>query len=485
MQTPQEPTTCLENGNFPAPTRIKANAVPVKEVSKQEIWRLNQIHTESRVMSISETRMDSQSSTAVETLGTAYRKSLPNGLRILVEPLPHMRSASLGLFVDGGSRHERPNETGIAHFIEHMLFKGTKNSTSLELSTQQNLLGGNFNAYTGQEHIVLTAQVLDDHVLPATELLADMLLNSLFDPLEFERERGVILEELKMYDDTPDELILDMVLAGLYSGHSLGQPILGTPRSLKSFTPDSLRQYLLRQATPDRIVVAAAGAVDPDGFFKLVEQLFSNLPESPHSCPELLPPTVTHVPRILDRKLEQTHFAFGVEGPSRLDDRRFPYAVMSTILGAGAGSRIFQEVREQRGLAYSIGTLEWFFQDTGCLVISGGTSHETFPEVVEVVRQEVRKLAEQPPSPEEVLCAKAQLRTGVVLGLESSGGRMARLAEQELWFGRLISVDETLAKLEAVTPEAVSQSVQTWLIDRPFAASIIGHKPALPSFGSF
>jgi predicted Zn-dependent peptidase len=329
---------------------------------------------------------------------------------------------------------------------------------------------------------VLNARVVDEHLIRALRLLVEMLTDSQFDPEEFERERGVILEEYKMYEDTPDELVMDRFMEGLYHGHALGRPILGTPDHLNRFQPADLRKYLARVVRPDRLVVAATGRLDADQLMDEVERLLGGLPAVDSIPGPVSPaPNPAYQHRVTERDLEQTHFVIGTTGPNRHDDRRFPFAVMSAVLGAGPGSRIFQEVREKRGLAYSIGTFEWYFQDTGCLAISGGTSAETYEEVEEICLKEISRLGKELPTDEEVECAKAQIRTGVVLGAESSGGRMARLGEQELWYGKLIPMDETLAKLDAVTTQDVMESAREWLIGKPFTASIIGEEVREPT----
>jgi predicted Zn-dependent peptidase len=397
--------------------------------------------------------------------------------------MDRVRSASVGIYLDAGSRHEREDECGVTHFIEHMLFKGTTRRSAYELSMEQNLLGGQVNAYTSQEHIVLSARVVDRDLPRALDLLVEMLTESIYDPTEFERERGVILEEYKMYEDTPDELVMDLFMSGLFDGHALGKPILGTPAHLLKFTPQTLHGYRGRMFTPDRMVVAAAGAVEAPEFLTLVEERLSLLQPDVPSSASIRPasPAPAYHHRLLDRELEQTHFVLGTVGPSRHDDSRFAFAVMSTILGAGPGSRIFQEVREKRGLAYSVGTVEWYFQDTGCFAISGGTSPDTYEQVEELCLKEVRTLATDHPTGLELECAKAQIRTGLVLGAESSSGRLARLAEQELWYGRIIPIEESLARLERVTVSDVTEAARFWLLDKPLAAAIIGESPRPPA----
>jgi predicted Zn-dependent peptidase len=367
------------------------------------------------------------------------------------------------------------SECGVAHFIEHMLFKGTKHRSAYQLSMEQNLLGGQVNAYTSQEHVVLSARVVDESLYRALKLLVEMLTESVYNSTEFERERGVILEEYKMYEDAPDELVMDMFMSALFADHALGRPILGTPEQLRHYAPDHLRAYLQRMFRPDRVVVAGCGALEGIEFLDQVEALLGGMrPGSAANSPIICKVQPTYHQKIVERDLEQTHFVLGTVGPSRLDDSRFAYAVLSTILGAGPGSRIFQEVREKRGLAYSVGTLEWYFQDTGCFAISGGTSPDTYPEVQDLCLKEVSKICEAEPTVEEVACSKAQIRTGIVLGVESTGSRMARLAEQELWYGRLIPIEESLEKLEAVSPESVLRAAQRWLYGQPLAAAILG-----------
>lgn len=407
-------------------------------------------------------------------LETIRKITLENGVRILLERIPHLRSASAGIWIDVGSRNETEPEGGLSHFIEHMLFKGTSTRNALEISHQMDLLGGSFNAFTSQENISLSAKVIDEHLPAALDLLAQMLLDSVFDPAEIERERNVILEEVKMYDDTPDEYVIDLFLNNLYEGNPLGRPILGEPANISRFSREDIRHYIGKEFSPNRVVVAVAGKFDEQQIESQLRHLFGSL-GSPTTFPNpLLSAPPTFKSRNVNRKLAQVHFCMGTDGPSRTSEDRFAFAVLNTILGGGSSSRIFQEVREKRGLAYSIGSFDIAFRDTGCFAISGGTSPGTAQQVIRLCLEEVRKIYTSEISETELASAREQIKSATLLSMESSSSRMARLAETELYFGEYLPVDYSVGRINAVTRDDIRRAAETYLKERPVAFASIG-----------
>ncbi len=399
---------------------------------------------------------------------------LPNGVRIVLERIPYVRSASVGIYLEVGSRNEKPEEHGLSHFVEHMFFKGTRHHDAVTLSVLMDKLGGNFNAFTTQENISISAKVIDEHLSAAIELLAELYLDSVFAPEEIERERNVVLEEIKMYNDTPDELVLDVYLDRLYADHALGRPILGTPEQVQRFTRDDILRYLNREFAPDRMVVAIAGNFDLRRIEPQLRRIFEPLEPNGWERNPIEPPAPAFQSFNLDRDTEQVHFCMGTDGPSRRSEDRYAFAILSTILGGSTSSRIFREVREKHGLAYSIGTFDCSFRDTGAIAVTGGTSPRHIHQVIRLCLEEIRKLYTQGVSEEEVENARQQIKSSLILGMENSATRMGRLAECEIFYGDYIPVDTVLAQLNAVTPDDICQAAERYLKERPVSFASIG-----------
>jgi len=399
---------------------------------------------------------------------------LPNGVRIVLERIPYVRSASVGLYLEVGSRNEKQVEHGLSHFIKHMFFKGTRRRDALGLSTLMDRMGGNFNAFTTQENICISAKVVDEDLAPALDLLAEIYLDSIFAPAEIERERNVVLEEIKMYNDTPDELVLDVYLDHLYAGHALGRPILGTPERVQSFGREEILRYLNREFAPDRIVVAIAGNFDLRRIELQLRRLFEPIEPNGWERNPIEPPAPAYHSFNIDRDTQQVHFCMGTDGPARRSEDRYAFAILSTILGGSPSSRIFREVREKHGLAYSIGTFDCSFRDAGCIAVTGGTSPRHIHRVIRLCLDEIRKLYSEGVTAEEVESARQQIKSSLILGMENSATRMGRLAECEIFFGDYVPVDNVLASLNAVTPQDVQAAAEKYLKDRPVAFASIG-----------
>ena len=398
---------------------------------------------------------------------------LDNGVRVVTEKLEHVRSVSIGFFMDVGSRDETLEEGGLAHVIEHMFFKGTKQFDVFQIANEINFLGGNVNAYTSQDVVCLHGKIVDTHLKRGVGLLADLLVNSTFDSTELDRERNVILEEIRMYDDAPDEQVIDNFTEALWEGSALGRPILGTPDNVARFTQADLNAFANKHFAPERLLVAVAGSFAPS---ELRAYLNENLGQYGFSsnvrCYDS--PEAKYKRSTLTRNLEQTHFCLGTEGIERKSEDRFSYGLMNFILGGGMSSRIFQEVREKRGLAYSIGSHYRNYDDTGYFAISGGTQPGTADEVVDIILHEVQQICREAVAEDELTSSREAIKGSILLGLESTYSRMSRLADMEQIFQRYIPVEEVLGKLDAVTVADVQDAAVKYLRDRPVALSTIG-----------
>lgn len=406
--------------------------------------------------------------------GKHHKKVFKNGVRLLWERVPNVRSVSIGIWVDVGSRNENEDENGISHFIEHMLFKGTSRLNSERISAAINAIGGNVNAFTTQEDICLHARVVDRRLPQTIELLSQLLLDSKFAAQELERERNVILEEVKMYNDTPDELVVDLFTHNLWRGNSLGRPILGSVDTLRSFRRSDLLKYRDREFGPERVVIALAGNFDPRAVERQFSELFDALSTNGTQPNRVATPSPTFSRRCEVRDLEQTHFCIGTLGPERSSEDRYAFSLLNLILGGGSGSRLFLEIREKRGLAYAIHSFNGGFKDTGMFAITGGTSPKQVDQVLGLVFRELGRICDKLPSAAELRLAKEQMTTALLLGLESTHSRMIRLAESELSFGHYVSVEETMRRVEAVKPRDILHHARKYLKSKPVAFSAIG-----------
>ena len=381
------------------------------------------------------------------------RTVLPNGLLVLTEAMPYVRSVSMGVWLATGSRDEPLELNGISHFVEHMVFKGTTTRNAQQFAREVDSIGGNLDAFTGKENICFNIKVLDDNIAPALDLLSDLVLHPTFTPEDIAREQGVILEEIKMDEDSPDYLVHETFTQNFWKGHALGRPTLGTVRSVSSFTQSVVFDFYASCFTPRNMVFSAAGHLDHDTFVAQVAEQFSGLGASSSTLLPKLPPPQTFANITLKRKksLEQVQLCLGVPAPPVDSPARYAVYLLNSMLGSGMSSRLFQTIREDRGLAYSIYSEVSPFRDTGALSIYAGTSAEKTLEVIRLTMDELRRLKDDTVPEAELKRTKDQLKSNIVLGLESSSSRMSNLARQEMYFGRTFSVDEIAAEVEAVT----------------------------------
>jgi predicted Zn-dependent peptidase len=402
---------------------------------------------------------------------------LPNGLLVLTESMPHVRSVSMGAWVGSGSRDEAAEVNGISHFVEHMVFKGTTSRSAQQIAREVDTIGGNLDAFTGKEMVCFNIKVLDENVAPALDVLADLVLHPTFTPEELAREQGVILEEIKMDEDNPDYLVHEVWTQNFWKGDALGRPILGTAKTVSSFNQQIVFDFYGGRFTPGNMVFSAAGNLEHDSFVAQVEKEFSSLAvRGDVAAPMFAAPKATpHITLKRKKSLEQVQFCLGVPAPPVSDPRRYGVYLLNTMLGGGMSSRLFQTIREDQGLAYSIYSEMNPFRDTGSLCVYAGTSVDKTQKVLQLTLQELRRLKEEAVSDVELKRAKDQLKSNMVIGLESSGSRMANLARQQIYFGRFFGVDEIMEEIEAVTTADVQQLAQELFQPETMALTLLGN----------
>ena len=401
---------------------------------------------------------------------------LANGLTILTEHMPGLRSASLGIWVRRGSRHETQALNGISHFIEHALFKGTQRRSAHQIATESDRLGGHLDAYTSHEITGFALKVVDTALPEAFDLLADMLANPRFDDDDLTREQGVIIEEMKMIGDTPDELLTELFHAAYFPDHSLGRPIEGTEQTVSSFDRVTTAAFHSVAYSPRNLVIAAAGNVEHARMAELAEKTFGK----DNALPEVSDGSVSPQPAapiLIERKneLEQAHLIIAAPWPSATEENRYAASMLGTIIGGGTSSRLWQAIREDRGLAYSIGAGGNTFTDVGMFTIYAGTSPENLNQVLDLSLQELRRAVHDRASDDELQLAKDQAIASVLLSLESSSSRVGALARQEIVHGRRIPPDEIIKRIEAVTPEDAQRVAQTCFTTTTLALGALGN----------
>lgn len=399
---------------------------------------------------------------------------LPNGLTIITEAMPAVRSVAVGVWLKSGSRHEREPENGISHFLEHMVFKGTKNRSAEEIARAADSIGGHLDAFTAKESTGFTIKVLDEHLPRAFGILSDLVKNPLFEPEHIAKESQVIQEEIKMVEDTPDDLVHEIFTESYWPNHPLGRPILGTRKTVASFDRHRLLDYFRRHYTPKGILITAAGNLEHGRVVELASAEFRDAPSgSPVS--DGIPPVPCPSIKLRRKKdLEQTHLCLGSPAYPQAHEKRYACYVLNTILGGGMSSRLFQNVREKRGLAYAVFSSLNVFRDTGCLSVYAGTSAENARQVIDLVLGEFTRLKSQPLNDEELRRAKDYLKGSMLLGLESTTSRMSHLARQEMYFGRHLSLDEIAAGIEAVAPDDVLAVARDLLVSGRLGLTVLG-----------
>ena len=374
---------------------------------------------------------------------------LPNGVRILIEEIPHVYSTAIGFWMDSGSKSENPDNLGVSHFIEHMSFKGTPKRNAKDIASEIENTGGSINAFTDKENTCFFIRILDKHVPLALDVLSDILRNSLFDNTEIEKEKQVVLEEIKTYEDSPDELVFDLFLQTIWSDHPLGREIIGTVDTVKGLDRAKITEYIEHFYTPDNLVIAIAGKINTD---EIIEQLTSLVGDMSNHYPSIPDTPVTMTPGVLVKykDIEQIHVCLGTKGVAISDERRYVLAIMDNILGGGMGARLFQEIREKKGLVYTISSYQALYRPAGIFGVYAGCSPNNFKEVAKLTIEELNKIKDGKISEDEIQKAKEHIKGGLLLGMEAVRSRMMRLARNELFFGRFVSLDEIVEKIEKV-----------------------------------
>jgi predicted Zn-dependent peptidase len=400
-----------------------------------------------------------------------------NGVRIVLENIPTVRSVAIGVWIGTGSRNETQENNGVSHFLEHMFFKGTKTRSAREIAESFDSIGGQVNAFTSKEYTCYYAKVLDEHSKYALEVLADMFFNSTFDEEELKKEKNVVFEEIKMYEDTPDDIVHDLLSRAAYKEHSLGYPILGTEETLNIFNGESLRQYMKETYIPENVVVSVAGNVD-DGFIQVVEQYFGGF-ESGEGLPATTEPTFYTEKLTRKKDTEQAHLCLGYKGLPVGNEHIYSLIVLNNVLGGSMSSRLFQEVREQRGLAYSIYSYHSSYKDSGMLTIYGGTGSGQLNVLYETIQNTLSTLMDKGITSKELSNSKEQIKGNLMLSLESTNSRMSRNGKNELLLKRHRSLDEILENIEEVTEESVNQ-LGRQLFDSDLSVSLVSPDGKLP-----
>src|SRR4051812_49344745 len=414
-----------------------------------------------------------------EVGGRVERTELPGGLRVLTETMPGVLSATLGIWVAVGSRDETDDIAGSSHFLEHLLFKGTTSRSALEIATAMDAVGGEMNAFTAKEHTCLYAHVLARDLPPAVPLLSALVTEACNTAADLESERTVVLEEIAMRDDEPADAVHDLFSETLFGETALGRSVLGTIQSIEGLSRDDVDGWYRRRYTMPAIVVTAAGRVDHRQVLDLVTAAFGDrlagdaAPAPLRIGGEVAPAAPARRTGLLHRQTEQTHLLLGSPGIARLDERRYAAAVLETAVGGGMSSRLFQEIREKRGLVYSVGSSLTHYAGTGSFSVYAGCSPKRVPEVLRLVREELARVAEEGLTAEEVARGRGQLKGGLVLGLEDTGSRMSRLGKSELSYGEDLPVREVLARLDAVDEEQV-RAVGADLLTRETCLAVVG-----------
>ena len=411
---------------------------------------------------------------------TIRKETLPNGITLLTERMPHVRSVTIGVWLRRGSRHEPPSLNGASHFIEHLVFKGTENRSAREIALAVDSIGGQMDAFTSKEYTCFYAKVLDDHITDAVDLLSDIVLRPLFDATEIERERKVIVEEIRMVEDAPEELVYDMFSTHFYPGHALGRPIQGTEGTVGRLSRKRLLAYFRENYVPGNLLIVATGNVRHAALSRLLAKTFGRMPRGGTVAPRGRPPRprggIVTSPK---KELEQLHLLMGVPAFPERHSQRYPLFVLNALLGGTMSSRLFQKVREERGLAYSVYSAVNAFRDSGVMMVYAGTSPDKGDELLSVVRDELRDLRDKGPDAREVEVAKEHLKGSLMLSLESTSSRMSNLARQEMYHDRTFSMAEILERLDRVTRADVHRMARRVFRPGVPAVAAVGRTRAL------
>ena len=399
--------------------------------------------------------------------------TLPNGLRIIGERIPHFRSVSVGLWLGVGSQYELYEQGGISHFIEHMLFKGTEKRTARQIAQVMDAVGGQLNAFTAKECTCFYAKVVDEHLPLAMDVLSDLVLHSTFSEADLEKEKGVVLEEINMAEDSPEDVVSELIMLARYGNQPLAWPILGTAESVSAFSRDAVLSYYRRMYRPDNCVLAVAGHYEWDQLIQLADEMLGGWQRPQGALPVY--GSVAESPATLkkEKEIEQLHLCLGYPGVPQASDALYPYSVMNSVFGGAMSSRLFQTIREEKGMAYSVYSYPSSYKDTGILVVYAGTSPQHGAQVMEMIAQEAEKLAREGMSREEFEQARDQLKGGYILGLESTSSRMNAMGRRLLLLGDTQSEEDAIRRIDSITYEQVFEAGRQALTAQP-AVALVG-----------
>lgn len=411
------------------------------------------------------------------------KTDLDNGIRILTRKMPHVHSVSMGIWVETGARDETGAENGLSHMIEHMIFKGTPRRTALQIAKEFDAIGGQSNAFTAMESTCFHGRAMDTHLKTMADILSDIFLNSIFDETEVEKERPVILQELGMVEDNPDDYIHVLLGKAYWGNHPLGQSVLGTRENLLRFNSLVIKDFFQRSYLPERIVISAAGNLVHDQFVDLIAPAFEAVSPAP-PLPERLPPKGQRELCLLSRDLEQVHIGLATQGLPVADPRRYACSLMNTVLGGNMSSRLFQEIRELRGLAYSVYSFAASQVDSGMFGAYAGVDPHRVTETIDLIMKEMRRMKSEPVTGDELRDAKEYTKGGLLLAAESVENQMARLAQNEVHFGRFISLDEVVQEIDAVSSEHILQLAADLFQSDQLSLALLGPLPEAPEFES-
>ncbi len=386
-----------------------------------------------------------------------YKKTvLDNGITVVTESIPYYSTVSIGVWWKAGSRYENDSTSGISHFIEHMIFKGTERRSAYDIAREIDAIGGTINAFTGREYTCLYARVLRKDMNVALDILSDMYLNSRFESGDVEKERYVITQEIKMIEDNPEELIYDMFNASYFKGHSLGMPILGSEKTVEGLTEGQLRNYFKSHYGPDKAIITIAGRVDHEDCVRRIESYFKGFVRSTQEGGELVLPVPVKGIDFFEKDLEHVYLCIGTDGVSQVDRRRYVLYIMNAVMGGSMSSHLFQEIREKRGLVYNIYSYVNCYHDAGTFGIATSTSRESIAEVLALIKEEIRRIRDEGVTDSELSFSKEHIKGNLFISLEGSETRMGRLAKNEIYFGGYIALKETLREIDSIRKEDVT-----------------------------
>jgi len=407
------------------------------------------------------------------------QRLLPNGAKVLIEEIPHVRSAAIGVFVKIGSKHEPEELNGISHFIEHMLFKGTESRSARDIAEVFEEMGGQLNAYTSKEHTCFYVRVLDENLYEAMDVLFDMLFNSVMNEKDLDTERGVIIEEINMFEDSPDELVHDIFSQTIMAGHPLGRPILGKEEIIKSLSRESLISYYRSYYHPSNMVVAVVGNIESERVFERLSR-YEGYQSSPGTVREIAAPRLVAGVNLVPKEIEQVQICLGVPGIPYTDERRYTQNVMNSILGGGISSHLFQKIREEKGLAYSVFSYPSTYGESGTYAIYVGTGPNKVKDFFDILKDELKRFMQEGVTDEEVRRTQHQIKASLLLGMESVMTRMNRLGKAELLYGQVTPLEEIIERIFAVTPAMVQEYACYTLGSHPYTLAAIGDPSVLP-----